>query len=406
MVRLPYFCEKVSKTANPKWLQARIQVNFAFEKVSRSIDECATLYQIANMQPSEISKTLGKCKAFVFKWYKRDLSDPTNFYDSPRKGGPVTALTPENMTKLADCEGKLGQSVTVLRDKLGISTGSVSNGFKKLGLFAYRRGVQSRLKKKHIRVRFKVSKVMRHKAIAFWERFLISDEKIWTVDGYFNPQNDRVRAKCKEDVESVERDKFPGKRMVWLGMSARALTPLVHFKGNVNGSVYREKVLDKVIVGDVLQRKKTKGQPIHKRKMFAKNGDMIFEQDFAQPHSTNENQEFMEEHFPAHTPTLWRYEDNDPLFFGPKWDDFWPIERLWAIQSQRVYRNPRPTHISGVMRRLREEVRNADPKTLTRLVHELPAKMNEIYRVKGKKIPSNFDPRKSPYACKCSVCQS
>ena len=27
MVRLPYFCEKVSKTANPKWLQARIQVN-------------------------------------------------------------------------------------------------------------------------------------------------------------------------------------------------------------------------------------------------------------------------------------------------------------------------------------------------------------------------------------------
>ena len=86
MVRLPYFCEKVSKTANPKWLQARIQVNFAFEKVSWSIDECATLYQIANMQPSEISKTLGKCKAFVFKWYKRDLSDPTNFYDSSRKG--------------------------------------------------------------------------------------------------------------------------------------------------------------------------------------------------------------------------------------------------------------------------------------------------------------------------------
>ena len=48
-------------------------------------------------------------------------------------------------------------------------------------------------------------------------------EKIWTVDGYFNPQNDRVRAKCKEDVESVEREKFPEKRMVWLGMSARGL---------------------------------------------------------------------------------------------------------------------------------------------------------------------------------------
>ena len=153
-----------------------------------------------------------------------------------------------------------------------------------------------------------------------------------------------------------------------------------------------------------MKRKKTKGVPIHKRKMVAKNSEMIFEQDFAPPHCTN--QLFMEEHFPAHTPTLWRYEDIEPLFFGPKWDDFWSIERLWAILSQRVYRNPRPTHISGVMRRLREEVRNTDPKTLTRLVHELPAKMNEIYRLQGKKIPGNFDPRKSPHACKCNVCQS
>ena len=40
--------------------------------------------------------------------------------------------------------------------------------------------------------------------------------------------------------------------MVWLGMSARGFTPLVHFKGNVNGSVFQEKVLDKVVVQDVL----------------------------------------------------------------------------------------------------------------------------------------------------------
>ena len=81
------------------------------------------------------------------------------------------------------------------------------------------------------------------------------------------------------------------------------------------------------------------------------------------------------------------------LFFGPKWDDYWFIERLWAIYSQRVYRNPQPTNIAAVMRRLRDEVRNTNPDTLVRLCHELPAKMNEIYRLKRKKIPSNFDPR-------------
>ena len=75
---------------------------------------------------------------------------------------------------------------------------------------------------------------------------------------------------------------------------------------------------------------------------------------------------------------------------------------LWAIQYQRVYRNPLPTHIDGVMRRLREEVRNTDPKTI-KVVHELPAKMNEIYRLKGAKIKSNFDPRASEFACNCKV---
>ena len=100
---------------------------------------------------------------------------------------------------------------------------------------------------------------------------------------------------------------------------------------------------------------------------------------------------------------IWRYRS---VVFRTKMG--WLLEhwRLWAILSQRVYRNPRTTYISGVMRRLREEVRNTDPKTLTRLVHELPAKMNEIYRLKGKKISGNFAPRKSPHACKCSVCES
>ena len=60
--------------------------------------------------------------------------------------------------------------------------------------------------------------MMRQKGIKIWERFIISDEKIWTVDGYFNPQGDRVRAKLKENVESVERDKFTGKRIVWLAI--------------------------------------------------------------------------------------------------------------------------------------------------------------------------------------------
>ena len=73
-------------------------------------------------------------------------------------------------------------------------------------------------------------------------------------------------------------------------------------------------MVKKVVLEDVLKRQKTKGEHIHKRKMFKRHQDMILEQDFAQPHSTNANQEFMENNFPAHTPTLWRYEGKNELF--------------------------------------------------------------------------------------------
>ena len=85
-------------------------------------------------------------------------------------------------------------------------------------------------------------------------------------------------------------------------------------------------------------------------------------------------------------------------------DDFWPIERVWAILAARVYRNPRPTHISGVMRRVREAVRELDATTLTKLVHEMPAKMQEIYRLKGQRISPGWKAKK--YACRCAVCSS
>ena len=120
------------------------------------------------------------------------------------------------------------------------------------------------------------------------EVILITDEKRWCVNGYFNSQNDRVRVRSKADVPAKSEDKFPASRMVWLGMSARGLTPLVWFKTKVNGTVYREKILDNIVVCDVMERDDEEA-PINKRKLFENSKDFIFEQDFATPHSTNVN---------------------------------------------------------------------------------------------------------------------
>ena len=64
----------------------------------------------------------------------------------------------------------------------------------------------------------------------------------------------------------------------------------------------------------------------------------------------NANQEFVEENFPAHTPTLWLYKGKDEMFFGG--------------QNGMTSGPSSGTHIKVAMRRLRERVRKTDPKTL------------------------------------------
>ena len=105
----------------------------------------------------------------------------------------------------------------------------------------------------------------------------------------FNAQNDRVRAEKAEDVPPLDMDKFPAQRMLWMGMSAKGTTGLYWLKGKVNGQKYLNKILEKAVLKDVLQRKGY-NKPIHKRKLFKSNARMIFEQDFVTPHSTNANQ--------------------------------------------------------------------------------------------------------------------
>ena len=77
---------------------------------------------------------------------------------------------------------------------------------------------------------------------------------------------------------------------------------------------------------------------------------------------------------------------------------------MWANLAKEVYHDPRPTHIKGVMRRVRAAVANFDEKTLVRMVHGLPAKMQKIYELKGHRLPKNFDSSKSLYACTCVIC--
>ncbi len=152
------------------------------------------------------------------------------------------------------------------------------------------------------------------------------------------------------------------------------------------------------------QAKKSKELSIHKRKIFERNLDTIFEQDFAQPNCTNANQIFMEQKFPAHIPTLWRYQDIYGLFLVRNETIFGVLSGFGQF-TLRVFIATNDPLISRGWCDDFEWQSATIIRTLWRnsLINEFPAKMNEIYRLKGAKLPSNFNPWESPFACKCKV---
>ena len=84
---------------------------------------------------------------------------------------------------------------------------------------------------------------------------------------------------------------------------------------------------------------------------------------------------------------------------------------LWKFTKTRGFEQSRGGQRSSgetqVRGRPKKNMERGRPKKKEgKLCHELPAKMNKIYRLKGKKIPLTFDPKKSPFACKCDICMS
>ena len=77
---------------------------------------------------------------------------------------------------------------------------------------------------------------------------LLSDEKLFNIDGIYNSQND-----CISTVSRVETDKrgvvkqkrkFPQKVMVWLGVCSKGVSPIVIFyEGTIDHARYIREVL-------------------------------------------------------------------------------------------------------------------------------------------------------------------
>jgi len=229
----------------------------------------------------------------------------------------------------------------------------------------------------HYRDRYNFCNEWKDKPLQEFEKLLITDSKIFLLDGGRNRQNKRYWLKDPEDVPNHELLKKKVGLHVYGGMSAKGLTPLIFVEGTLNAERYLNEVLP-IMVLSIMNRRKKKGN-IDEIMLFDDPKNFIFEQDHASIHDSNIVQEWCGENLKH-----FLNKKDTPA----KLDDVWCIERLWAIMTQNVYRDPRPKDLAQLKQRIENEWSNISQATTLKLVHEMPLRMAEIVRKKGGRIVS------------------
>ena len=84
--------------------------------------------------------------------------------------------------------------------------------------------------------------------ITFEKRAQCADERIFDLDGMYNSQNQRIWASSRDEADEKdgikEKQQFPQKIMVWLGVCSKGVTPFVIFdRETVDHVVYIQKAL-------------------------------------------------------------------------------------------------------------------------------------------------------------------
>lgn len=340
----------------------------------------------------KISNYLNISTATIIKYKKKcNFDDNNSFLDDKRSGRPVS-INEQKKKEILNESKNLGFSPRkyVLSRNNQISRSTVRNVLKNNNLHPYRLKKASRIQDWHISARLSWCKQYVKKSLQYWENILITDSKIFRLDGGYNPQNQRqyLPPEQKHNVLIHDKDKISPGIHYYGGLSHLGLTELVRVEGNVTSKMYIEKILPKLLFKH--QKRRKKDGLATEVMLFDDPTSFIFEQDHASVHDSNKTQEWL-----LHQGINYLTADDTPS----KLDDVWAIERVWAIMTQQVYIHPMPKTLEELDKRVKLCWKNFNRKSLKKLIHEIPHRLKEIIKRKGEKI------HKSTTHCKCDFCE-
>lgn len=197
---------------------------------------------------------------------------------------------------------------------------------------------------------------------------VFSDEKMFTVEAKFNPQNDRVLARHSEDVPedmlTVYRRQKPASVMVWAAVSKTWKSPLIFVKegAKVNTNVY---------IDDIL------APALRDMKEHFKRENFTFQQDGAPSHTSNKTQAWCRDNFPR----FWSKE-----LWPPSSPDLNPMDfSVWSMLETEACRSPHTT-VESLKVSLVKAWAKIPQKKLRAAVESFRGRLERVIAVEGGHI--------------------
>lgn len=188
-----------------------------------------------------------------------------------------------------------------------------------------------------------------------WEKIIFSDEKKFNLDG---PDGKMMnwRDTRRERQTCYARNFGGGTVMVWAAFGVRGKSSICFISTNMNSEMYIE-LLDSVLVD------------------FGEGfwgNDWIFQQDNASIHISGKTKSFLQS------------RNIEYLDWPARSPDLNPIENLWGLLSNNVYKNGRQFETAKDLKKaIQEEWSKIDESTLQNLILSMPRRLNEVIANRG-----------------------
>jgi transposase len=332
----------------------------------------------AGISVKDVAKQLCKSERWVTKWRRRREQNK-QLTDQPRSGRP-SKIVGVVKRKVENIKYKRGKSTRKCSKELknsgfNVSHVTVFNYLRKVKKWkAFKRSRNQLLTKTQRQKRLKFARDHKHLTAEDWENYIFSDESSKYLFHVPNRQDDVVWGSQSDEVPDVSCVKSSAKVMIWGAMGVNGLSKLhiVPSGKTINARYYVDKILQKELK-PALNRQKNTGR-IDERKLVQYPGHATFVQDGATPHTALVTQNWCKDNLPNFI-SKEEWPGNSP--------DLNCIENLWSILDSEAYKDPRPTSMDQLRRRLQRAWREIPQKHLISLIHSMPNRIKNVLKNKG-----------------------